>query len=255
MTESWFTDRVVLVTGASSGMGIHIALALGKAGARVGVNYRKNEASARKVQEQIEASGGRAVVLQADVSRTADVERMFEDLAEAFGERLDCLVNNAGDWMDKLPVAECDDETWDRMFAVNARSVFLCCRSAARKMIAQGEGSIVNIGSVAGQTGGGGGTAAYAAAKAAVHNFTRSLARELGPQGIRVNAVAPGLFDTPMIEGRVSEAGRKAIEDATPLGRLGDPPEIAHIVLTLLSPGASFMTGTIVDVNGGLLMR
>ena len=236
-------------------MGTEIALALGRAGAKVGVNYRKNELGARAVQQAVEQAGGEALVLQADVSRTEQVERMFDQLAEAFGDRIDMLVNNAGDWMDALPVVDCDDETWDRIFAVNARSVFLCCRAAARKMIEQGEGSIVNIGSLAGQTGGGGGTAPYAAAKAAVHTFTRALARELAPKGIRVNAVAPGLTDTPMIADRVPAKGREAIARMTPLGRLGEAREIAPMVLTLLSPESSFTTGTIVDVNGGLSMR
>ena len=253
--ESWFLDRVALVTGASSGMGTHIALALGKAGAKVGINYRKNEEGARNVQQQIEKAGGRGVAIQADVSKPRDVERMFAELEDAFDSHIDMLVNNAGDWMDKHPIAECDDETWDHMFAVNAKSVFLCCRIAARKMIKQKEGSIVNIGSVAGQTGGGGGTVPYAAAKAAVHNFTRGLARELGPHGIRVNAISPGLTDTPMITDRVSSQGRNAIADMTPLGRIGEAHEVAPMVLTLLSPDSSYITGTIVDVNGGLLMR
>ena len=180
---------------------------------------------------------------------------MFAEFDVASGGRLDMLVNNAGEWMDKRPVLECTDDQWDRMFAVNARSVFLCCRQAARRMVEQGEGAIVNIGSVAGHTGGGGGTVPYAAAKAAVHTFTRGLARELGPHGIRVNGVAPGMADTAMLDGRVTPEARSALLAATPLGRMAEPREVASIVTMLLSPAASFVTGEIVEVNGGLAMR
>jgi len=244
-----------LVTGASSGIGLEIALALGAAGAKVGVNYRANRDSAESIRGKIEASGGQAVSIQADVSRSEDVARLFDELASAFGERIDMLVNNAGDWMQKSPIVDCDDATWERMLAVNTTSVFLCCRAAAKKMVAQGEGSIVNIGSVAGHTGGGGGTVPYGAAKAAVHTFTRGLARELGPSGVRVNCVAPGMIDTPMLEGRVTPEAHQTLTGMTPLGRFGQAQEIAPIVMTLLSPAASYITGEVIQVDGGLLMR
>jgi len=165
------------------------------------------------------------------------------------------LVNNAGDWMDRVSIVDCPQSLWDRMFAANATSVFLCSQQAARRMIRQGSGSIVNVGSLAGHTGGGGGTVPYASAKAAVHTFTRGLARELGPHGIRVNAVSPGMVETPMLEGRVSNEARSSLAASTPLRRFGRPEEIAPIVLMLLSPRASYMTGEIVEVNGGLLTR
>ena len=253
--DEWFKDRVALVTGASSGMGFAIAVALGEAGARLGVNYRRNKQNAEKAVEQIKASGGQAVAIQADVSQGADVQRMFDELATAFGDRIDMLVNNAGDWMDKLPIVDCDDDTWQRMWQVNATSVFMCCRLAAKKMLEQGEGAIVNIGSIAGHNGGAGGTVPYAAAKAAVHTFSRGLARELGPKGIRVNCVAPGLFDTPMLEGRVTPAAHETLTGMMPLGRFGQPHEIAPLVLTLLSPAGSYITGEIIQVDGGFLMR
>lgn len=253
--NEWFKDRVALVTGASSGMGFEVAAALGRAGSSVGVNFRKNAEGADQAVRQIEAAGGRARAIQADVSRSGDVERMFDELADSFGDRIDMLVNNAGDWMDKLPIAECDDQTWRRIWEVNATSVFLCCRAAARKMIAQGEGTIVNFGSVAGHTGGGGGTVPYAAAKSAVHTFTRGLARELGPQGIRVNCVAPGMIDTPMLVGRVTPQADEALTGMTPLGRRGQAREVAPLVLTLLCPAGSYITGEVIQVDGGLLMR
>lgn len=252
----WFRDRLALVTGASSGMGYQIALALGQAGAKVGVHYRGNEKSAAGLCERIQQAGGKAIPLQADVSDPAQVKRLFDQLSSTFGPDLQLLVNNAGDWMDKSPIADCPLEQWDRMFNVNTRSVFLCCQQAARLMIQHGQGgSIVNMGSVAGHTGGGGGTVPYAAAKAAVHTFTRGLAKELAPHQVRVNAIAPGMVDTPMIRGRVSAEAEKALTAATPLKRLARPDEFSAAALFLLSPASSFMTGEILEINGGLLMR
>lgn len=255
--DDYFRGRVALVTGAGSGIGSAIATALGLAGARVGVHYRSSRAGAESVKQRIEAGGGggSATLLQADVSCAEQVARMFDELDAAFDGGIDMLVNNAGDWMDKVPIVDLPEAQWDKMFDVNTKSVFLCCQQAARRMIGKGAGAIVNIGSIAGHTGGGGGTTPYAAAKAAVHTFTRALARELGPQGIRVNCVAPGLTATAMLDGRVSDEAVEKFGAITPLGRLGRPAEIAPAVMLLLSPAASFMTGEIIDVNGGLLMR
>ena len=251
----WFRGKTAVVTGASSGIGSEVAAALGRAGANVVVNYKSNREGAEAVKTRIETEGGRALLCRADVSLAADVQSMFDEAGSAFGERIDMLVNNAGNWMDKQPVISCDETIWDQMFAINTRSVFLCCRRAARIMVDQGGGAIVNIGSLAGHTGGGGGTVPYAAAKAAVHTFTRGLARELGSMNVRVNAVAPGMIDTPMLEGRVPMQSIDALKAMTPLGRLGHPNEIAPLVMLLLSPAAGFITGEVVEVNGGLLMR
>lgn len=254
--KSWYRDRVALVTGASSGMGYEMALALGRAGARVGVNYRSNRSAAEELVSRIQRAGGQAVAIGADVSKPVDVDRLFDELASSFGQQLQMLVNNAGDWMDKSPIADCPLELWDRMFAVNVRSMFLCCQKAARLMIGHGQGgAIVNMGSIAGHTGGGGGTVPYASAKAAVHTFTRGLAKELAAYNVRVNAIAPGMVDTPMLKGRVSPEGEKALLAATPLKRMARPDEVAATALYLLSPASSFVTGEIIEVNGGLLMR
>jgi 3-oxoacyl-[acyl-carrier protein] reductase len=253
--RAWFHQRVALVTGASSGMGKAIAAALGQAGAVVGINYHSNRDAAIQLRDELHGGGNDAEIFQADVSNAGQVARLFQQFEERFGQRLEMLVNSAGEWMDKLPIAECSEDHWDRMFALNAKSVFLCCRHAAQRMIPRHSGAILNVGSLAGHTGGGGGTVPYAAAKAAVHTFTRGLARELAPHGIRVNAVAPGMIDTPMLAGRLSPEGTKQLLAATPLGRFGNPAEIAPLALSLLSPASSYVTGQIVEINGGLLMR
>lgn len=254
-TQDWFKRKAALVTGAAQGVGREIALQLGRAGAKVGVNYRTSEREAHAACEVITRDGGSAIALSADLSRPDEVQAMFSRFHEHFGARLDMLVNNAGQWMDKTPIVNCPLELWERMIDVNAKSVFLCCQHAARLMKDQQSGSIVNIGSLAGHTGGGGGTVPYAAAKAAVHTFTRGLAREMAPFGVRVNAVAPGMVDTPMIQGRVSEQAAQQLKANTPLNRFAAPAEIVPAVMFLLSPAASFITGSVIEVNGGLLMR
>ncbi|MBN1344923.1 MAG: 3-oxoacyl-ACP reductase FabG [Phycisphaerae bacterium] len=250
--NEWARGKVALVTGASSGIGQATALALGRAGADVAVHYKSRLAGAEAACRGVASAGGRSVAIRADVGSTEEIDRMFAELDAAFGGRLDILVNNAGDWMDRMPILECPESQWDRMFDVNAKSVFVCCKHAAERMVPQGSGQIVNIGSIVGHTGGSGGTLPYAAAKAAVHTFTRGLAKELAPHGIRVNAVAPGFADTPMLEGRVSHERAREI---TPLGRMARPEEVASVIATLLSPACAFMTGQILDVNGGMLMR
>ena len=249
----WCAGQVALVTGASSGIGYAVALALGQHGAKVAINYRRNVREAEAADRQIMATGGEAVVVQGDLTQENDVRRVFDTVSERYGEAPRLLVNNAGAWMKETPLVDCTSEHWNQMFDINAKSAFLCCREAARRMILLGGGAIVNVGSIAGHTGGGGGTVPYAAAKAAVHALTRGLARELAPYRIRVNAVAPGMIDTPMLHD-VRDRLERLIR-ATPLARLGSPAEVAAIIVMLLSPAASYLTGEIVEINGGLLMR
>lgn len=244
----------VLVSGAGSGIGGAVALALASAGASVGVHYNRNRDGADAIVAQARTAGVKAESFQCDLTDAQAVERLFEQFDNKIGP-ITGLVNNAGDWMDKVPIVDCTLAQWHRMMDTNATSVFLCCQQAARRMIARKSGAIVNLGSVAGHTGGGGGTVPYAAAKAAVHTFTRGLAKELAPHGIRVNAVAPGMVDTAMLKGRVSDEARLSISRGTPLGRFAEPAEMAPAVAFLLSSGASYITGAILEVNGGLLMR
>jgi 3-oxoacyl-[acyl-carrier protein] reductase len=250
-----FEDKVVLITGASTGIGRAVALAFAREGAKVVANYRDNQKAADSLIAEITDAGGAAIAVQADVSQGGQVQRLFATVTEAFAGRLDVLFNNAGQWMDRISTTECSEELWDKMFDTNVKSVFLCCRSAIPLMQAKRCGVIINTGSIAGHTGGGGGTLAYAASKAAVHTMTRSLAKELAPMGIRVCGVAPGLVDTPLLHRHEKPEMIEKLKGLTPLNRLAAPSEVADAVLFLASNEASYITGEIIEVNGGLLMH
>jgi len=180
---------------------------------------------------------------------------LFETAAKTFGGRLDVLFNNAGRWMDRIPTTDCSEELWDDIFDTNVKSAFLCSRAAIPIMEKQQRGVIINTGSVAGHTGGGGGTLAYAASKAAVHTMTRSLAKEVAKHGIRVCGVAPGIVDTPLLHRHEKPEMMEKLKALTPLIRLATSEEVAAAVLFLASDEASYITGEIIEVNGGLLMH
>lgn len=255
MDVSLFANRVVLVTGASSGIGQATAIAFATHGAKVAINYCRNREGAEKTVQLIRQAGGIAEFFRADVTNADEVNKMVKVVLERFGGRLDILVNNAGRWMPKTPLVECSEEIWDEMVNVNLKSVFLCCRAVISVMARQKEGAIVNVSSIAGHTGGGGGTVPYAAAKGGVNTLTLGLARELAPLGIRVNAVAPGIVDTAMQRQFTSQEDLRAWAQRIPLQRLGVPEDIVGAILFLASPYAACITGEIIEVNGGLLMR
>ena len=243
-------DKVALVTGAGRGIGLGIAQALAAEGARVAVC----DISARLLDEalaQIQALGGQALAFEMDVTSKPQIYRVVGDVVARWGP-VDILVNNAGIY-EVLPVEEISEAQWDRVLAVNLKGAFLCCQAVIPGMKERRSGHIVNIASSAGKTGGTLAGAHYSASKAGLINLTKQLARELGPFGITVNAVAPGRIDTPMIHS-VSDAENEAFAQRTPLGRLGTPEDVAHAVVFLASERASFITGEIVDVNGGLLI-
>jgi NAD(P)-dependent dehydrogenase (short-subunit alcohol dehydrogenase family) len=248
-------EQVLLVTGGSRGIGAATALLAAERGYTVVVNYTSDAASAASVVERIHAAGGKALALQADVSDEAQVLSMYARIDAEFGPgALAGLVNNAGVVDTTQPVAEQSLARWQRMFAINVFGTMLCAREAVRRMstrLGGRGGAIVNLSSVAAQIGGGGQYVDYAAAKGAVDVFTRGLAREVAAEGIRVNAVRPGVIDTD-IHASGGQTGRaQRLAPTIPMQRPGTALEIAHAIVWLLSDEASYATGTLLDVTGG----
>ncbi|MBM4088591.1 MAG: 3-oxoacyl-ACP reductase FabG [Planctomycetes bacterium] len=247
-------DKAALVTGGSRGLGRAVCLGLAREGAAVAINYRSGREQAEELVAEIRtAYGTPAVALQADVSHGADVVSLFEQAERRLGP-LDVLVNNAGMWPTAY-VKDITEEAWDRTMAVNLKGAFLTCREAVRRWLAgQRGGRIVNVSSSAAFIGSTTGHADYAASKAALVNFTVSLAREMASHGIFVNAVAPGMMATDMARDAL-ETNLEHYLHRIPLGRIADPAEIADVVLFLASERASYTTGATFDASGGLLMR
>jgi 3-oxoacyl-[acyl-carrier protein] reductase len=245
--------QVALITGASSGIGRATAEAMARQGARVAVNYRKNREGAEAAVSAISRAGGEAMAVRADVTSSADVRAMVESVRGMWG-RIDILVNNAGDLLARRTLADMTEDYWDQVMALNLKSVFLSVKAAWEEMAARKSGCIVNVTSIAGRNGGGPGAAAYAAAKGGLLTYTKGLAKELAPYGVRVNAVAPGVIATPYHE-RYSppELFQKYVA-SIPLGRAGTSEEVADVIVFLASPGARYMTGETVEVNGGMWM-
>ena len=247
-------DRVALVTGASSGIGAATAAALAAQGARVAIGWHRNVDGAAEVLHGIEAAGGRGIVLQADVRDVAAIDKMVETVTSRLGP-IDVLVNNAGSLVKRFPIRDLTEAGWDEVLTLNLKSAVFCSRAVAPSMIARKRGAIVNVGSVAGHNGGGPGAGPYAAAKAGLAAFTKSLAKELAPHGIRANAVAPGVIDTPFHEVFSTPEMMKNFVAAIPLGRVGTPMECAAAIAFLASDAASYIVGETIEINGGLLMR
>jgi len=246
--------KSALVTGASSGIGAAIAVELAREGASVTVNYFRNEAGARQIVKRIEATGQAALLVRADVRRKSEVTRMFREHLARFG-RLEILVNNAGDMGKRLPTVETSEELWHDVLDLNLSSAFFCCQEAIAPMLAQKWGRIINISSVGGRTGGGAGSIPYHAAKAGLMALTKGLAKELALHHITVNTVAPGIIETAFHERHTKpELKAEWLRTLVPMQRAGDTDEIAKVVAFVASEGASYMTGSTVDVNGGMAM-
>ena len=240
-------DKVALVTGASRGLGKAIALQLAAEGARVTVNYMKSADQAEGVVKEIISRGGSAAAVQADITSLAEVEKMVDSLYEQFG-RIDILVNNAGVTKDELLISM-TPEDWDSVIKTNLGGLFNCTKAVAKYMMVQKSGRIINISSVAGERGGRG-QSNYAASKGGINAFTRSVAMELAPKKITVNAVAPGVVETEM-SSTVIRRAKDIILDAIALKRLGQPEEIAKVVAFLASDDSSYITGEVIRVDGG----
>jgi len=244
------SGKVALVTGSSRGIGKAIALALAREGTKVAVNYSKNLQQAIEVEKAIKAMGCEALVVGADVSKSDQVKQMVQSVRTNLGE-IDILVNNAG--ITKMgKVEDINEKDWDEVMGTNLKGTFLCCKAVIRSMKKRKSGAIVNISSAAAKVGGINSAASYAVSKAGVSCFTIQLAKELLPDNIRVNAVAPGGIDTSLLD-IYGPQGRDNLAKLTPLG-LGRPEDVAEAVVYLASDRARYITGEILDVNGGILM-
>lgn len=243
-----------LVTGGSTGIGRAAAIALAKAGAEVALTYRSREDEAVSAVAEIESAGGQARAFGADLANAHEAKNLVEHVTSEFGG-LDILVNNAGSLVQRAAIEEIDHELWHRIMGVNLHSAFYCTQTALPYLKKSNNGRIINLGSIAGHTGGGGGSVPYATSKGAIHTFTRGLARELAPTGITVNAISPGVIDTPFHEQFTPPERYQELAREVPLGRAGTPEETAVAIVFLVSPQARYITGEIIEVNGGQLMR
>jgi 3-oxoacyl-[acyl-carrier-protein] reductase len=244
------TGKVALVTGASRGIGQATAIELAKAGVDVVVNFIGNEAVAQETVEKIEALGRKAIKIKANVGDADDVQAMVDEAIATFGH-IDILVNNAGITRDGLLI-RMKDSDWDEVLNINLKGVYLVTKAVAKLMVKQRAGRIINMTSVSGVTGNVG-QANYAAAKAGVIGFTKTCAKELAARGITVNAVAPGFIETAMTD-VLPEKIKEGIAATVPFGRMGQPEEIASVVTFLASDFASYITGQVLNVDGGMVM-
>lgn len=252
---SGLIGRVALVTGAEVGIGRATALALAADGADVAVHFYSNEAGAQEAAQAITALGRRAAVFQGDLTKSADVTRVVRSADAHFG-RVDVLVNNAGGILGRHSLVDMPEAFFHDVMNVNALTTFLCCQAVAPGMIARHQGAIINLTSLAAHNGGGPGASVYSAAKAAVLALTKAYAKELAPHGIRVNAVSPGLIGgTPFHKTFTSPEAFAATIKTIPLGRAGEPDDVAKVIVFLAGDAASFVAGETIEINGGMYVR
>ena len=243
--------KVALVTGASRDIGRAISISLAKAGVKVLVNYYRDKSMGEETVSIIKNNGGDAKAVYADVTNSGDVSKMIKKSQEVFGNEVHILVNNVGGLFARKRISEIDENFYNLLMDVNFKSVFLVTK-AIKPLMPEG-GSIVNISSQAARDGGGSGSSLYSASKGAVTSYTRALAKEFGPDGIRVNAITAGMTSTRFHDDFTSDEIRKKVAGETPLGREGRPEEIADLAIYLASDSSSYITGANIDINGGIL--
>jgi 3-oxoacyl-[acyl-carrier protein] reductase len=247
------SGKVALITGASSGIGAASAMVFTELGAHVTIGYYHNQAGAETVRDAIAAAGGKALSIKADVRQADDIEMLVRRTSEELGP-VDILVNNAGSLIERQSIDQMTEDRWDEVMNLNLKSAMLCSRAVAPSMIERKSGAIINVASIAGRTGGGPGAGAYSVAKAGLITFTKSLAKELAPHGVRVNAVSPGVIDTPFHQVFSTPEMIRNFVATIPLGRIGKPLECATVIAFLASDAASYVVGETIEINGGQLM-
>jgi len=247
------TGKVALITGASSGIGAAAAILFAELGASVAIGYHGNQKGAAQVRDRITASGGKAIAIRADVRNAGEIQSLVKDASGQLGP-IDILVNNAGSLVERMKILDVTEERWDQIMDLNLKSAVLCAQAVAGSMIERKRGAIINIVSIAGRNGGGPGAGAYATAKGGLVTFTKSLAKELAPHGVRVNAVSPGVIDTPFHEAFSTPEMLRNFVATIPLGRMGTSMECATAIAFLASDAASYIVGETIEVNGGQLM-
>ncbi|MEM7279242.1 MAG: glucose 1-dehydrogenase [Pseudomonadota bacterium] len=243
-------DKVAIVTGGSRDIGKAVSLSLAAAGAKVVVNYFNNSAQGEATVKEITDAGGTAIAVAGDMTKSADVENLVAESVKAFGKQVDILVNVVGGMVARKPLGDMDEEFFNYVMQLNVTSTFLAMKSVVPLM---GDGgAVVNLSSLAGRDGGGPGAVAYATSKGAIMTLTRGMAKELGPQNIRVNCVCPGMISTTFHDEFTKDEVRKNVAAGTPLRREGQAAEVAELITYLASDDSSFITGASVDINGGL---
>jgi len=243
-------NKVAIVTGGSRDIGRAVSCQLAAQGAKVVINYHGNINNAEETLKLIQDAGGEAIIVKSDVTKAAEVANLIEQTKAAFGAEINILVNVAGGMVARKPTAELDEDFWDQVMDLNLKSVFLVCKATIPNM--PSGSSIVNLSSLAGRDGGGPGASAYATAKGGIMTYTRALAKEVGPKNIRVNAVLPGMIATTFHDTFSKPEVRVNVANATLLKREGEAKEVADLITYLASDESSYITGTNIDINGGL---